>query len=185
MEGFRRASHNCIGCNNWFHKFCLLACHIPIPKRESNFLCKSCEIPETLQWNHEKFVNAYTLDNFLTILLLHCKQYECFLQSSLGCSTVEGTLNLSLKATITLMIRREIYESKTMFLNMLLSTVNLAYNDHKYDCYGGENNRCLCIFTQIWKIAVKQRCMSIHCPVINKEVTKYLPAFLIYHVQKT
>ena len=83
----------------------------------------------------------------------------------------------TLKAAITLMIRGKIYEGKTMFLNMLLSTVNLAYNDHKYDCYGGENNRCLCLFTHIWKIAVKQRCTSIHCPVINKEVTKYLSSF--------
>jgi len=36
----------------------------------------------------------------------------------------------TLKAAITLMIRGKIYEGKTMFLNMLLSTVNLAYNDH-------------------------------------------------------
>ena len=166
-------AYNCSGCDNWFHKYCLLACHIPIPKRKSDFLCKGCEIPETVPWNHENFVNTCTSDNFLTILLLHCKQYECFLQSSLGFSSVEDTL----KAAITLMIRGKIYEGKTMFLKMLESTVNLEYNHRKYDCYGGENNRCLCLFTHIWKIAVKQKCMSVHCPVNGKDITKYLSSF--------
>ena len=122
--------YSCSGCNNWFHKCCLVECHIPIPKRKSDFLCKTCEIPETLQWKHEKFVNTCTSDNFLTVLLLHCKQYEGFLQSALGCSTVEDTL----KAAVTLMIKGKIYEGKTVFLNMLQSTVNLAYDHGKYDC---------------------------------------------------
>ena len=120
-------------------------------------------------------VNTCTSDNFLTILLLHCKQYEGFLQSALGCSTVEDTL----KAAVTLMIRGKIYEGKTVFLNMLQSAVNLAYDHGKYDCYGGENDKCLCLFTHIWKIVVKQRCTSVHCPVNNREVTEYLSSFLL------
>ena len=165
--------YNCSGCDNWFHKCCLVECHIPIPKRKSDFLCKNCEIPETPQWTHEKFVNTCTSDNFLTVLLLHCKQYERFLQSALGHSAVEDTL----KAAVTLMIRGKIYEGKTVFLNMLQSAVNLAYDHCKYDCYGGENDKCLCIFIHILKVVVKQRCTSIHCPVNNKESAKYFSSF--------
>ena len=82
-----------------------------------------------------------------------------------------------LKAAITLMIRGKIYEGKTVFLNMLQYTVNLVYDHRKYDSYEGKNNRCLCLFTHIWKIAVKQRCTSVHCPMNNKEVNEYLSTF--------
>ena len=60
---------------------------------------------------------------------------------------------------------------------MLESTVNLEYNHCKYDCYGGENNRCLCLFPHIWKIAVKQKYTSVHCLVNGKDITKYLSSF--------
>ena len=55
-------------------------------------------------------VNTCTSDNFLTILLLHCKQYEGFLQSALGCSTVQDTL----KAAVTLMIGASLSEPHHM-----------------------------------------------------------------------
>ena len=73
--------YNCSECDNWYHKCCLAACHIPIPKRKADYLCKNCEIPATVQWNHDGFINTCTSDNFLIILLLHCKQYNEFLLS--------------------------------------------------------------------------------------------------------
>ena len=165
--------YNCSGCDNWYHKCCLAACHIPIPKRKADYLCKNCEIPATVQRNHDGFINTCTSDNFLTVLLLHCKQYDNFLLSEMGCSTVEDTL----KAAITLMMKGKIYEGKTVFLQMLSSAVNLPYDHQRYDCYGGENDKCLCLFTHIWKVVVKQRCTSLHCPANNAEVTKYLSSF--------
>jgi len=60
---------------------------------------------------------------------------------------------------------------------MLSSTVNLPYDHQRYDSYGGENDKCLCLFTHVWKIVVKQRCTSLHCPANNAEVTKYLSSF--------
>ena len=60
---------------------------------------------------------------------------------------------------------------------MLLSTINLPYDHRRYDCYGGENDKCLCLFTHIWKIVVKQRCTSLHCSANNAEVTRYLSCF--------
>ena len=83
--------YNCSECDNWYHKCCLAACHIPILKRKMDYLCKNCEIPVTIQWNHEGFINTCTSDNFLTVLLLHCKQFDGFLLSELGSSTVEDT----------------------------------------------------------------------------------------------
>ena len=165
--------YNCSGCDNWYHKCCLTACQIPIPKRKADYLCKNCEIPTTVQWDHEGFINTCTSDNFLTVLLLHCKQYDEFLLSALGCSTAEDTL----KAAITLMMKGKVYEGKTVFLHMLKSAVNLLYDHQRYDCYGGENDKCLCLFTHIWKVVVKQRCTSLHCPANNTEVTKYLSSF--------
>ena len=47
----------------------------------------------------------------------------------------------------------------------------------KYDCFGGENNRCLCLFTHIWKLVIKLKCTSEHCPNHNTEVTKYPSTF--------
>ena len=43
-------------------------------------------------------------------------------------------------------------------------------------------------FTHIWKIVIKQRCTSVHCPVNNTEVTKYVAisqAFCWHRVQET
>ena len=133
----------------------------------------NCEIPATIQWNHEGFNDTCTSDNFLTVLLLHCKQYDEFLLSALGCSTVEDTL----KASITLMMKGKVCEGKTVLLRTLSSAVNLPYDHQRYDCYGGRNDKCLCLFTHIWKTVVRQRCTSLHCPANNAEVTKYLSSF--------
>ena len=151
----------------------LAACHIPIPKHKVDYLSMNCEIPATIQWNHEGFNNTCTSDNFLTVLLLHCKQYDKFLLSALGCSTVEDTL----KASITLMMKGKVYEGKTVFLHTLSSAVNPPYDHQRYDCYGGRNDKCLCLFTHIWKTVVRQRCTSLHCPANNAEVPKYLSSF--------
>lgn len=58
-------------------------------------------------------IHALQIHNFLTVLLLHCKQYEGFLHH--------------LKAAVTLMIRGKIYDGKTVCLNMLKSVVNLVH----------------------------------------------------------
>ena len=96
-----------------YHKCCLAACHIPIPKCKVDYLCKNCQILAKIQWNHEGFINTCTSGNFLTVLLLqfHCKQFDGFLLSELGSSTVEDTL----KAAISLMMKGKVYEGKTVF----------------------------------------------------------------------
>ena len=151
--------------------------HVTFPfqslRQTTVYLCKNGEIPAMVQWNHDGFTNTCTSDDFLTVLLLYCKQYNEFFLSELGCSTVEDIL----KAAITLMMKGKIYEGKIVFLCMLCSAVNLPFDHQRYDCYGGENNKCLCLFTHIWKVVVKQRCMSFHSLANNAEVTKYLSSF--------
>ena len=75
------------------------------------------------------------------------------------------------------MMQGKVYEEKTVFLRMLSSTINLPYDHQRYDCYGGENDKCLCLFTHIWKIVVKQRYTSLHFLANNAEVTRYLSCF--------
>ena len=73
-----------------------------------------------------------------------------------------------------------LYGRKVTFLHLLQSSLNLSLDKSKYDCFGGENNRCLCLFTHIWKFAIKQRKF---CPNRNKEVTKSIcpPSHLMYN----
>ena len=169
--------YNCSKCDNWFHRFCLTKCNIPIPKRNAEFICKTCTIPESLPWRHDKFINTCTSDNFLTLLLLHCKQYEAFTKS-FGDSDAENTL----KAAIMLMLKGKVSDGKTLFLHLLQSSFNLTINGSKYDCFGGENDKCLCLFTHIWKLIVKQKCTSEYCPNQNKEITKY-PSTFSFHTK--
>jgi len=164
--------YNCSVCDNWFHKYCLTACGITIPKRNAEFICKACSVPQTLPWDHDEFINTCTSDNFLTILLLHYKQYKSFLDT-FGKSEAEN----SLKAAIILMDQGKLHEGKTLFLRFLQSRLNLPREKLKYDCFGGENNRCLCLFTQIWKLVIKVKCTSRFCPNKNREVTKYPSTF--------
>ena len=167
--------YNCSKCDNWFHKYCLSACDITIPKRNADFFCSACTVPESLPWMHNEYTNTCTSDNFLTILSLHCKQYKSFLDT-FGDSEAEN----SLKAAIVLMNKGKLDEGKTLFLHLLQSRLNLTIsqeNNLKYDCFGGENNRCLCLFTHIWKLVIKLKCTSEHCPNHNTEVTKYPSTF--------
>jgi len=90
-----------------------------------------------------------------------------------GDSDVEN----SLKAAIVLMDEGKFLEGKTIFLHLLQSRLNLFKKDSKYDCFGGENDRCLCLLTHIWKLAIKMKCTSKYCPNQNTEVTKYPTTF--------
>ena len=58
-----------------------------------------CEIPET----PHNDVNTCSVDNFLTVLLIHCKQNTTFLQDSVGDSEFEKCI----KAGIQLMEKCE------------------------------------------------------------------------------
>ncbi|XP_065887174.1 uncharacterized protein [Dysidea avara] len=139
--------YNCSKCDNWFHKYCLSACDITIPKRNADFFCSACTVPESLPWMHNGYTNTCTSDNFLTILSLHCKQYKSFLDT-FGDSEAEN----SLKAAIVLMNKGKLDEGKTLFLHLLQSRLNLTIsqeNNLKYDCFGGENNRCLLVHTYL------------------------------------
>ena len=97
--------------------------HVALPL--VNYLCKDCKT--TVQWNHEGFISICTSDNFLTLPFVYCKQFNKYLLSELGCSTVDDTL----KAVITLMMMGIIYERRTVFICMLLSAVNLSISPSK------------------------------------------------------
>lgn len=100
--------HSCSRCSNWFHTFCLKFLKIKPPKRTSDFVCAGCEIPETPQWHNDLFTNTCSVDNFLAILLLHCKQNIDFLSSAIGNSEIENVI----KAGVQLMLNGEVREGK-------------------------------------------------------------------------
>ena len=161
--------YNCSKCDDWFHKYCLTACGIDIPKRNADFICNPYTVPESLQWIQEKFTNTCTSDNFLTILLLHCKQHKSFL-NTIGDSVDENTL----KAAIILMKQGKLQGEGggTLFLHLLQSRLNLDRENSKYDCFSSENSRYLRLFTHIWKLVIKLKCTSKYCPNQNAEVIK-------------
>ena len=51
-------------CQNWFHTYCLKVLEINPPKRNSDFICPCCEIPETLPWDHQNYTSTCSVDNF-------------------------------------------------------------------------------------------------------------------------
>ena len=152
--------HNCCKCDNWFHEFCLKASKIALPGRRADYVCEYCRIPDTLTWHHSQFTNTCTADNFITALLLHCQQYPQFISQAFGTSEVENVL----KAGITLMLAGKMSEGKTTILSFVKSKLNLNYNGIKYDCYGGEYDKFLCLLKHIWKFIIYQKCTSPHCP---------------------
>jgi hypothetical protein len=108
--------YNCCKCDNWYHKFCLISCGISLPKKNADFQCSACEVPDSVAWSHKHFSNTCTFDNFLTILLLQCRQHPQFLQS-LGNSEVEKVL----MGGMQLMINGHVYEGKTAILHYMAS----------------------------------------------------------------
>ena len=164
--------HNCCKCNKWYRKYCLRAHGITPPGRKTDYICPECEIPNTLSWHHDQFINTCTSDNFLTILLLYLRQHPQFLLSAFGCSEIENTLKGGLK----LMLAGKIYEGKTLILNFVKSALNLNFIG-KYDCHGGEHNKFLCLLTHISKVVISQKCTSKYCPSKNEEVTRYTSTF--------
>jgi len=72
----------------------------------------------------------------------------------------------------------KLQEGKKVFLHLLKSRLNLSRQNSKYDYFHGENYRCLCLSTHIWKLVIKIKCTSKYCPNQNAEVTKYPLTFL-------
>ena len=175
--------YNCSKCDNWYHKYCLKYCNIKPPKRNAHFVCPECETPSTVAWHHENFINTCTADNFLTILLLYCRQNEKFIDTCLGCSEAEDTL----KASIRLMLQGKINEGKRVILSFVSSCINLPLLGQQYNFHGTEYNMFLCLFSHVWKIIIRQRCISPHCPGNNQEVVRHSAAFTFttmeYHLR--
>jgi len=156
-------AYHCSKYNDWFHKCCLKKCNISVPRQNATFVCTKCSIPATIPWQHHKFTNICTADNFLTIVLLQCNQNLQFI-SKIGNSEIEK----SLKTVIMLMQKGSVKEGKSLILRTVQARLNFQYSNGKYDCYGSEHSSLLCLFSYVWKLRVKQKCMSSHCPQKNK-----------------
>jgi len=165
--------YQCSNCNNWFHKECLTKLSIPIPTRKETFVCSKCTVPATVPWNHQIFTNTCTSDNFLTILMLYCQQHPNFL-SHLGSSDVEVTL----KATISLMNKSNITEGKSLMLQKAHERLNFSRDKSgKYNCYGTEESAFLCLFAPIWKLHLLYQCTSDFCPTKKCIRTRFQTTF--------
>ena len=99
--------HNCSKCKEWFHKYCLRICGSKAPKRTTDFTCAYCTIPETIPWNHHQYTNTCTVDNGLSIILLHCQQNPLFF-NNLGSSDIEKAI----KGSVQLMMTGHLYEGR-------------------------------------------------------------------------
>lgn len=152
--------HRCCRCNNWFHKYCLAVCGIRFPKRTDDFLCPDCSLPATIPWRHPFYVNTCTSDNFLTIMLLYCRQNQDFL-NKLNLSPAE----CALKAGITSMLHGNIIKGKTTVLDYVSSVLNYNQVENKLNCFGSEFGMFLQAFCHIWKIQLDLKCDSPSCPV--------------------
>jgi len=164
-------AYHCSKCNDWFHKRCLKKCNISVPRQNATFVCSKCSIPATIPWQHHEFTNTCTADNFLTIVLLHCNQNLQFI-SKIGNSEIEK----SLKA-VMLMQKGSVKEGKSLILRAVQARLNFQYSNGKYDCYGSEHSSLLCLFSHVWKLTVKQKCMSPHCPQKNKPTIRCQTSF--------
>ena len=152
--------HRCCNCSNWFHKYCLTVCGIKLPKRNDDFLCPDCSIPATVPWRHPFYVNTCTSDNFLTIMLLYCRQNQEFI-NKLNISPAE----CALKAGINFMLHENMIKGKTTVLDYVSSTLNYCQTDNKMNCFGSEFSMFLQALCHIWKIQLDLKCNSPSCPV--------------------
>ena len=157
-------SHRCCKCNNWFHKYCLKICGIKLPKRNDDFLCPDCSLPATIPWRHPYYINTCTSDNFLTIMLLHCRQNQDFL-NKLNLSPAE----CALKAGITSMLNGNIIKGKTTVLDYVSSALNYGQEDNKLNCFGSEYNMLLQAFCHVWKVKLSLNCDSPFCPTASSQ----------------
>ena len=165
--------HECCKCKNWFHIFCLKSCGIVPPKRNAEFICRECEVPITLKWGDQKYMNTCTVDNFLTVIFLYCKQHPQFIDEQLG----DSELECAIKGGIKLMLEGKMFEGRTLILDLIASKLNFERVGEKCNCYGGEYSNLLCLFTHIFKLVVVQKCTSQFCPRKGKEVTRYISSF--------
>ena len=157
--------YNCSRCNNWYHKACLKTCGFKIPGRKVDFICCHCELPETVEWSHKVFTNTCTADNFLSIILLHCRQHSEFL-NKIGTSTSERAL----KAGVKLMTDGQLAEGKTVILQHVKSEAsvqNYESGHQKVDCYGHEYVEFLSFLKHVWRVHIRKRCPSVFCPRIK------------------
>ena len=172
--------YQCYKCLIWFHPYCLKEIGARQPKKTAEYMCHICEIPPTLHWGDKNYVNTCTVDNFLTCLLLHCKEYPHFLSNALGNSDVDNVLRTGMK----LMLPGNLVEGRHVVLQHVSSRINLPSNGNIYDCYGNEHSLFLSIFKNISRVHVIQRCTSEHCPVKCK-VTRSLITFSYCSPAKT
>lgn len=169
-------AYSCIEYDNWYHKHCLKTCNVRIPGRFEDFICSYCKIPSTIQWSHNEYTDTCTSDNILTIFLLHCKQNPNFL-NAMGETEIEHVL----KAGLSLMVSRKIYEGKTVILKHVQSQLNLPMTlSGKYDCLGTEFCKFLCLFRHIWKTTISLECKSSHCPSLVRLHTRNLSSVSFY-----
>ena len=122
----------------------------------------------SLSAKHAPFQNLYHGDMTSSLTLVHLTiflQYCCYTASNMKHSQSPLVILYSdaentLKAAIMLMLKGKVSEGKTLFLHLLQSSLNLTINGSKYNYFGGENDRCLCLFTHIWKLIVKQNVLQ-------------------------
>ena len=131
-----------------------------------------CNIPDSLPWHHAKYTNTCTLDNFLMVMLLYAKQNPDFVLK-FGSSEVEDNL----KSSILLMLDGALEKGRTHILEYFHSRldIQLSSKAKKYDFFGDEYSRCLCLFSHVWKLTVQLACDSPHCP--NQVTTRFPSTF--------
>ena len=162
--------YECLKCNTGYHAHCLEYYNVLLPSRKTDFLCMQCGIPDSLQWHHDRYTNTCTLDNFLMVLLLYAKQNPDFL-SKLGDSEIEDNL----KSSLFLMMNGKLEEGKTSVLEYFHSQLNLELLPcgKKYDFFGSEYSKCLCLLSHIWKLSMQLTCSSPHCPNNNQIISRF------------
>lgn len=161
--------HRCSKCNTWYHSFCLRMCGFDVPKRTAIFICANCTIPDTIPWHHHRYTNTCTVDNGLTIILLHSLQHPLFL-NKLGNSDIERAI----KGSIELMKVGQVYEGKSALLDFISSKIDITYVGSKIDMVGNEHSKFLSLLKDISRVFVRQRCLSNHCPKQDDNIRHFV-----------
>ena len=78
-----------------------------------------CEIPET----PHNDVNTCSVDNFLTVLLIHCKQNTTFLQDSVVIASLKNVSRQEYN------LWKNVNEGKSIILSYLQSRQDLLYTN--------------------------------------------------------
>ena len=150
------------------------------PRKTAEYICRCCEIPQTLHWGDTNYVNTCTVDNFIVSLLLHCKEHPQILSNALGNSDVKDVLLTGIKH----MLLGNMVEGRRVVLQHVHSKITYPSNGNVYDCHGNEHSMFLSIFKNISRVHVIQRCTSKHCPV-KGNVMRSLTMFCYCLLTKT